>query len=38
MVQIGPADRVELKEQNELSTLGEQAEDSGGVVRWKAAF
>ena len=34
LVQIGSANRLELSEQNELMTRDEQAEESGGVVRW----
>jgi hypothetical protein len=34
LLQIGSANRLELSEQNELMTRDEQAEESGGVVRW----
>ena len=34
LVQIGSANRLELLEQNELITGDDQAEESGGVVRW----
>jgi hypothetical protein len=34
LVQMGSANRLELSEQNELMTRDEQAEESGGVVRW----
>jgi hypothetical protein len=34
LVQIGSAIRLELSEQTELMTRDEQAEESGGVVRW----
>ncbi|MGF6602725.1 hypothetical protein P3T23_007477 [Paraburkholderia sp. GAS448] len=34
LVQIRSENRLELSEQNELMTGDEQAEKSGGVVRW----
>jgi hypothetical protein len=34
LVQIGLANRLELSEQNERMARDEQAEESGGVVRW----
>jgi transposase len=34
LVQMVSANRLELSEQNELMTRDEQAEESGGVVRW----
>ncbi|WOD14613.1 response regulator [Paraburkholderia kirstenboschensis] len=34
LLQIGSANRLELSEQNELMTRDEQAEESGGAVRW----
>jgi hypothetical protein len=34
LVQMGSANRLKLSERNELMSGDEQAEESGGVVRW----